>query len=82
MTLPLITNEAGNKFGKSEGTPIWLDSSKTSAFDFYQFFIRTKDSQVEQFLQFFTFEKEVKIKEIMEEQNVKDFIIPYKYINK
>ncbi|XP_047503067.1 tyrosine--tRNA ligase, mitochondrial-like [Penaeus chinensis] len=55
LTVPIITTEAGNKFGKSAGNAIWLDRNKTSAFDFYQFFFRVKDSEVEKFLMLFTF---------------------------
>ncbi|KAG0724458.1 Tyrosine--tRNA ligase, mitochondrial [Chionoecetes opilio] len=55
LTTPLITNESGDKFGKSGGNPVWLDSKKTSTFDFYQFFIRVKDSEVEKYLKLLTF---------------------------
>ncbi|XP_037772470.1 tyrosine--tRNA ligase, mitochondrial-like [Penaeus monodon] len=55
LTVPIITTEAGNKFGKSAGNAIWLDRNKTSPFDFYQFFFRVKDSEVEKFLMLFTF---------------------------
>lgn len=30
-TLPLLTTAAGEKYGKSAGNAIWLDSEKTSA---------------------------------------------------
>lgn len=36
LLTPLVTNEAGDKYGKSTGTPIWLDRDKLSAFGFYQ----------------------------------------------
>lgn len=36
LTLPLITNTAGNKLGKSAGNAVWLSSEKTTVFDFYQ----------------------------------------------
>lgn len=55
LTLPIITNEEGDKFGKSAGNAVWLDSEKTSAFAFYQFFIRTPDSEVGKLLKLFTF---------------------------
>jgi len=38
LTLPLITNTAGNKLGKSAGNAVWLDGDKTSPFEFYQVF--------------------------------------------
>ncbi|XP_053642765.1 tyrosine--tRNA ligase, mitochondrial isoform X2 [Cherax quadricarinatus] len=66
FTIPLITNEIGDKFGKSAGNPVWLDSSKTSPFDLYQFFVRLKDSEVEKYLLLFTFLPIKDIKSIME----------------
>ncbi|XP_077294361.1 tyrosine--tRNA ligase, mitochondrial [Arctopsyche grandis] len=65
ITLPLITNEEGDKFGKSGGNAIWLNSSKTSPFAFYQFFFRTPDSDIEKLLKYFTFLPLGKIKDIM-----------------
>lgn len=55
LTLPLITNEAGDKFGKSAGNAIWLDSTETSEFSLYQFFIRLPDAEVENLLKLLTF---------------------------
>ena len=36
ITTPLLTTSSGEKFGKSAGNAIWLDSGLTSIFDFYQ----------------------------------------------
>ena len=36
ITIPLITTQSGEKFGKSEGNAIWLDETLLSVFDFYQ----------------------------------------------
>jgi len=36
LTIPLLTTSNGEKFGKSAGNAVWLDSSMTSVFDFYQ----------------------------------------------
>lgn len=36
VTMPLLTTAAGEKFGKSAGNAVWLDSSMTSPFEFYQ----------------------------------------------
>lgn len=55
LTLPLITNEEGNKFGKSAGVAVWLDKNKTSEFSFYQFFLRQPDSEAEKLLKLFSF---------------------------
>lgn len=55
LTLPLITNADGSKFGKSVAGAIYLDPSKTSVYRFYQFWIRTDDRDVINRLRFFTF---------------------------
>ena len=55
LTLPLITNSDGSKFGKSVSGAIWLDPKKTSVYKFYQFWIRTDDRDVIRYLKFFTF---------------------------
>ncbi|MBC8453956.1 tyrosine--tRNA ligase [PVC group bacterium] len=55
VTMPLVCDSSGQKFGKSEGNAIYLDHNKTSYFDFYQFFVRTTDADVIRFLKIFTF---------------------------
>jgi tyrosyl-tRNA synthetase len=55
ITFPLITNSAGEKFGKSVKGAVWLDAVKTSPYDYYQFFRNTMDSDVERYLGLFTF---------------------------
>ncbi len=55
MTLPLITDSQGRKFGKSEGNAMYLDKNKTSCYDFYQFFMRSEDADVIRYLKAFTF---------------------------
>ncbi|MBA1307701.1 tyrosine--tRNA ligase, partial [Pseudomonas stutzeri] len=39
LTIPLMTDSTGKKFGKSEGNAIWLDPKKTSPYTFYQFWL-------------------------------------------
>jgi tyrosyl-tRNA synthetase len=55
LTCPLLTKSDGTKFGKSEGGNIWLDSSKTSVFTFYQFWLNQSDEDSERFIKIFTF---------------------------
>jgi len=55
LVFPLITNTSGSKFGKSEAGNVWLDPSKTSPYQFYQFWINTDDRDVERYLKLFTF---------------------------
>ncbi len=55
LTLPLITNADGSKFGKTAAGAVWLDPKKTSPYRFYQFWIRTDDRDVIRYLKYFTF---------------------------
>ena len=55
LTIPLVTKADGTKFGKTEGGSIWLDSEKTSPYEFYQFWFNTADADVIKYLKFFTF---------------------------
>ena len=55
LTLPLITNADGSKFGKTAAGAVWLDPARTSAYRFYQFWIRTDDRDVVRYLKYFTF---------------------------
>src|SRR5436190_4923056 len=55
LTLPLITNADGTKFGKTEAGAVWLEAKKTSVYRFYQFWIRTDDRDVVRYLKYFTF---------------------------
>ena len=57
LTLPLITNADGSKFGKTEAGAIWLDPKKTSVYKFYQFWINTDDRDVIRYLKFFTLKR-------------------------
>ena len=55
FTMPLILDENGNKFGKSEGNALWLDKEKTSPYKMYQYLINTDDKKVIEYLKVFTF---------------------------
>jgi tyrosyl-tRNA synthetase len=50
ITSPLITRSDGSKFGKSEGKNIWLDPARTNAYEFYQFWVNTPDSDIVDYL--------------------------------
>lgn len=50
ITSPLITKSDGSKFGKSEGKNIWIDPARTNAYEFYQFWLNTPDSDIIDFL--------------------------------
>ena len=52
---PLIIDKVtGRKFGKSEGNAVWLDSAKTSIFDFYQFWLNQPDEVLEEYFKYYT----------------------------
>lgn len=55
LTTKLLTTSSGEKFGKSEGNAVWLDPKKTSPFEFYQFWLKTPDSEVYDLLNYFSF---------------------------
>ena len=55
MTIPLVCDANGQKFGKSAGNAIFLNADRTSVYAFYQFFLRTLDADVIRYLRIFTF---------------------------
>ena len=65
FTCPLITRADGGKFGKTEKGNIWLDSAKTSPFDFYQFWLNASDTDAEKWIKIFTFLPRTVIEEII-----------------
>ncbi|BCP60679.1 tyrosine--tRNA ligase [Streptococcus parasuis] len=69
MTVPLITDSTGKKFGKSEGNAVWLDADKTSPYEMYQFWLNVMDDDAVRFLKIFTFLSLDEIAEIEEQFN-------------
>ena len=55
ITVPLITDATGKKFGKSEGNAVWLNADKTSPYEMYQFWMNVMDDDAVRFLKIFTF---------------------------
>ncbi len=54
LTCPLITKADGSKFGKTEKGNVWLDSSRTSPYQFYQFWLNVGDEDAEKYIKIFT----------------------------
>lgn len=53
--IPLVCDENGNKFGKSEnGKAVFLDGALTTPYEFYQFWFNQSDSMAEQLIKKFT----------------------------
>lgn len=61
VTVPLVTQADGTKFGKTEAGTVWLDANRTSPYSFFQFWLNTADADVLNFLKVFTF---VDLKEV------------------
>ena len=55
ITFPLITTSSGAKMGKTAEGAVWLDSDRTSPYDYYQYWINTDDRDVARFMALFTF---------------------------
>ena len=53
ITVPLITDATGKKFGKSEGNAVWLNADKTSPYEMYQFWMNVMDADAVRFLKIF-----------------------------
>ncbi len=64
FTMPLVLDKYGNKFGKSAGNALWLDSNKTSGYELYQYLINVDDSMVGSYLRIFTFLSKEEIEEL------------------
>lgn len=69
LTMPLVTDAQGNKFGKSEGNALWLDKEKTSSYELYQFLLNSDDACVITYLKRLTFLTPEQITEIEARHN-------------
>jgi len=67
----LINKSTGKKFGKTEGGAVWLDPQKTTPFQFYQFWVNTGDTEVEEYLLKMTLSPKTEIDSVMKEQQEK-----------
>lgn len=55
MTFQLLTTSEGKKMGKTQKGAVWLDASKTSPYDFYQYWRNVDDGDVEKCMKLLTF---------------------------
>ena len=67
MTMPLVLDSNGVKFGKTEGNALWLDKNKTSSYELYQYLINSDDSCVIDYLKKLTFLTKEEIENIGKE---------------
>jgi len=76
LTTPLITLASGAKMGKTESGAIWLDKELLSPYDYWQFWRNTSDSDVVNFLNYFTEIQTGEIKTIVnKEKNINNLKI-------
>ena len=55
LTIPLLMDSNGQKFGKTAGGKnVWLDTERTSVFDYYQFWRNCDDAQLRKLLCYFS----------------------------
>ena len=64
LTFKLLTTKEGKKMGKTEKGALWLDATKTSPYEFYQYWRNMEDSSVENVLKMLTFLPMEKIQEL------------------
>src|SRR6266568_3018500 len=68
LCMPLVIDQkTGKKFGKSEAGAVWLDPSKTTPTQFYQFWINVEDNRVEDFLKLYTLLSKENIEKLMQQ---------------
>lgn len=54
LTCPLLTTASGKKMGKSASGAVWLNDDMFSAYDYYQYWRNTEDSDVGRMLKIYT----------------------------
>ena len=67
---PLLLKNDGSKFGKTESGALYLDSSLTSPFELYQYFLNASDKDVENYLKFLTLLSKDEIISILKEHSI------------
>ncbi|KND62705.1 tyrosine--tRNA ligase [Candidatus Phytoplasma phoenicium] len=90
MSIPLLLDRQGNKFGKSEKQTLWLDPQLTRPYEMYQYLFNTSDIDVINYLKSLTLLEIEKIKFLQKEQQrqsqareaqkaLADFVIVFLY---
>ena len=69
MTIPLITDANGMKYGKSAGNAVRVDRAKNSPYFVYQFFMNADDSLIGKLLKVFSLKSVEEIDSIVEKHN-------------
>lgn len=67
FTVPLLLDQNGKKFGKSEQGALYLDPKMCSPYRLYQYFINVSDDDAARYLKVFSFNSIEEINKIIEE---------------
>ena len=67
FTVPLLLDQNGKKFGKSEGGALYLDAKLVSPYKIYQYFINVSDDDAARYLKVFSFHSLEDISELTKE---------------
>lgn len=70
ITTPLLTKSDGGKFGKTEEGNIWLDSEKTSPYNFYQFWLNISDEDAKKYIKIFSLKERKFIEKILDKSEI------------
>ena len=69
LTIPLLAKSDGTKFGKTASGAIWLDSTMTSAYEFFQFWLNSDDADMPKLLKVFSMKDRKEIERLIETVN-------------
>jgi tyrosyl-tRNA synthetase len=69
MTIPLVTDASGAKYGKSAGNAVRVDRTKNSPYFVYQFFMNADDSLIGKLLKVFSLKSVEEIDAIVAKHN-------------
>lgn len=68
LTHPLVCKADGSKFGKSVDGAVWLDPTKTSPYQFRQFWMQVDDAMIGRYLQMFSLRPVDEIEDLAAQQ--------------
>ena len=69
LTWPLLLKSDGSKFGKTASGAVWLDATKTSPYQFRQFWVQTDDEQIGEMLLRFSLRPVDEVEAIVEQHH-------------
>ena len=55
FTIPLLTTSDGKKMGKTEKGAVWIESSRVSSYEYFQYWVNVQDADVIKLMKLYTF---------------------------